>query len=147
MPSSLPLLRTQGSREYSPRPRPWFSFPPLSPTLLPRGSPSSTLGGLHGGCGPDQRTNWQRNCRMPGCKAKARAPYHRLQGSVQGCQDNAPLPASWRATLDAPIFLHPAWVEDGGVSDLRAAELQRFCFSLWLFSSNCHCYFCNLGWP
>lgn len=34
-------------------------------------SPGSTLGGIHGECGRDQRPNWRPNCRMPGLEAEA----------------------------------------------------------------------------
>lgn len=109
-------------------PRPWVSFPPLSPTLLPWGKPFIYPWKTPWRMWP--RSTHQLAAELPNTRmqSESKGVYHRLQGSVQGCQDNAPLPASWRATLDAPIFLHPA-LRPGlrmEVSDLRAAEPQDF---------------------
>lgn len=129
MPGPLPLLRTQDSREYPPPPCPWVSFPTLSPTLLPWGKPFIYPWRTPWRMWP--RSTHQLAAELPNARmqCESKGAYHRLQGSVQGCQDNAPLPASWRAPLDALIFLYPAlWpgLRIGGygvgVSDLNVAE-------------------------
>lgn len=58
-------------------------------------------------------------------QSESKGAYHRLQGSVQGCQDNAPLPASWRATLDALIFLHSALPPELRMGGSQTSELQN----------------------
>lgn len=145
-PSPLPLLRTQA-------PESTRSAPPLSRLFTSECHPTSLGEALHLPLEDSMEDTAQVNaptgsgtaeCRMPGCKAKARAPTTACKARSRVARTTRHFPR-----VGALLLTHQssstgalAWVEDGGLRP-KSCRTSGFCFSLCLFSNNCRCYFCK----